>query len=330
VRVISAQAQNVSSGTTGRTITGPSVTVLLPTRNRAGLLNRALESVAAQTCPPSEVIVIDDGSTDDTPDILSRWAEQLPLRVIRHGSPAGPAGARNRGIESARGDLIAFLDDDDEWLPRMLETQVALLRNRSFDVAFAPYLLVGQGGRERTIRVPDEHRKGTLPRLLKGNFIALPTVVARRQALCRSGGFNSALGILVDWELWIRLSHEKSFVCAAEPLARIHQLPASVSSRHDARLHACRIIEQVVQQRVGRDPQLLGDALYSLGMELVLRGMAVPGRDYLRRSIALRPWPPRRIAMTAAAHVCVPLCATLAGAYERLRQIPSAVLARTD
>src|SRR5690242_14976762 len=102
----------------------PSVSVIIPTYNRARFVGEAVASALAQTLPPLEVIVVDDGSTDDTADVVARLND--PRVVYLRQENAGPATARNTGVEAARGDLIALLDSDDRWLPRKLELQVPL------------------------------------------------------------------------------------------------------------------------------------------------------------------------------------------------------------
>jgi hypothetical protein len=110
-----------------RAARGPTFSIIVPTYNRAGLVGRAVESVLRQTHAGDEVIVVDDGSTDDTPRVLEEFGSRIT--VLR--TPRGGAGrARNLGIERARGELIAFLDSDDEWLPRKLDVQRALMAHR--------------------------------------------------------------------------------------------------------------------------------------------------------------------------------------------------------
>ena len=105
----------------------PTVTVVIPTYNRKGLLPRALTSVARQTRPPDEVIVVDDGSTDDTEGLVRR--EFPDVRYLQQEN-RGVAAARNRGIREAKGEWLAFLDSDDEWLPQKLTRQLDELREQ--------------------------------------------------------------------------------------------------------------------------------------------------------------------------------------------------------
>jgi glycosyltransferase involved in cell wall biosynthesis len=114
----------------------PLVSVILPTYNRAHIVSKALQSVLAQTYPNFEVIVIDDGSTDNTKEIITNIACKDPrVKYFRNNENKGPAGARNVGISLAKGELIAFIDDDVEWFPNKLERQVNLLQTLPEDYA---------------------------------------------------------------------------------------------------------------------------------------------------------------------------------------------------
>lgn len=101
--------------------------MVIPTHNRAELLPRAVKSVQSQTRPVDEIIIVSDGSTDDTEEIVKRFAEEDErIRLIAYHPGHNGNYARNRGIEAATGEFIAFLDDDDEWLPKKTELQMAL------------------------------------------------------------------------------------------------------------------------------------------------------------------------------------------------------------
>ena len=112
----------------------PKVSVIVPTHNRADLLPRAIDSVLAQTYGGYEIIIVDDCSSDDTPAVIAGFSDSR-IRSFRHDRNRGQSAAINTGIEHARGDYVGFLDDDDEWLPRKLEGQVALLDSASPRVA---------------------------------------------------------------------------------------------------------------------------------------------------------------------------------------------------
>lgn len=285
----------------------PRVSVIVPTHNRARLLGRALASVRAQTLTDWELIVVNDASTDDTASLLRGEFACDRLRVIETRRALGPAHARNLGIEAARGEYVAFLDDDDEWLPRKLELQLATLAEGGAVLAHTAFLHTDRHGNTAVAGLPPLPGAGPLRDLVRGNYIGNSTVVARTAAVRAVGSFDTDMPFVIeDWDLWLRLARTGSFVAITEPLARINHTDGSVSSRTQAREAACRHIAARFAADVS-DRSLQADLLYALGLELMQTGSRPEGRRLLRASVRARPWP-RRLAMTAAAHLS-------AGAY---------------
>jgi glycosyltransferase involved in cell wall biosynthesis len=182
----------------------PLVSVIIPTHNRAGLVREAVASVQAQTFRDFEILVVDDGSTDDTAGVLASWEG---IRVLRHGCRRGVAAARNLGIAESRGMWLAFLDSDDLWLPVKLARQMAYLKER-------PELLLCQTDEvwvRNGVRVnkPESHRKVAgeifLPSLERC-MVSPSAVVLHRRLLEENGGFDEALPAAEDYDLWLRLT----------------------------------------------------------------------------------------------------------------------------
>lgn len=198
------------------------VSVVMPTCNRAGLLPAAIASVRQQTWPRTEIVVVDDASTDETPAVLRELAASIPvLRVIRNDEARGAASARNQGISAATGPWIAFLDDDDRWMPRKLELQIAALRSNPEAVAASCDFVVkyrhGISRRIRTLASPDEQQ------LLRVNSLGGASMCVTTKAhLERIGGFTAGLRSGQDWDLWIRLRGLGTFVSCAEPLVQYY------------------------------------------------------------------------------------------------------------
>jgi glycosyltransferase involved in cell wall biosynthesis len=193
----------------------PSVTVVVPTRNRWPLLSRALASVLVQDAS-LEVVVVDDGSSDETPAELARVRDRR-VQVIRHASPQGVARARNAGLAAAQGTWVAFLDDDDLWAPHKLSAQLAAAGRTAAFVYAGAVVIDGDGAVKRlsTIPSPDE-----LDRTLLGsNVVGTPSsVLARRATLERVGGFDERLAVLADWDLWLRIVAVGQAAAVFEPL----------------------------------------------------------------------------------------------------------------
>jgi glycosyltransferase involved in cell wall biosynthesis len=181
------------------------VSVVIPTRNRWALLARAaLRSVRAQTGVATETIVVDDGSTDPMPEELSHGGD---VRVVRLPDRRGVAAARNAGIGIARGDWIAFLDDDDLWSPDKLRAQLDAAERDAADMVYAGVVSLDANGTAQ-YAFPLPPSKELPRRLLAGS--ALPAgcsnVIARTALVRELGGFDEELHQLADWDLWIRLA----------------------------------------------------------------------------------------------------------------------------
>ena len=205
----------------------PRVSVVIPTYNRAETVARAIRSALSQTLQGLEVIVVDDGSTDDTVDVVARFG--AAVRYVKQAN-RGVAAARNRGVEMAWSDYVAFLDSDDEWLPEKLERQMALLeQDPSLGFVYSEAHVVDGAARRVGIK-PETRHAETLEELLRGNFVPTLTVVARRERVLAAGGFDTTLSGPEDYDLWMRLAARHPFRDIAEPLALYHQSDGGLSA----------------------------------------------------------------------------------------------------
>jgi glycosyltransferase involved in cell wall biosynthesis len=206
------------------------VTVVIPAYERARLLPRALASVAAQTRAPAEVIVVDDGSRDDSAAV----AEGLGAKVIRHGRNRGVSAARNTALDAATGEWIAFLDTDDEWLPHHLD-RVWTRRDGHVAVAHTA-VWVERPGREHHAY----GLTGRRPRVLRSpaplvadNFVPLSASLVRREAARRAGAFDPGLTHAEDLDFWIRLV-EQGTVLVLPEIGAIYHLHADQATKDTA------------------------------------------------------------------------------------------------
>ena len=202
-------------------MTIPSISVVIPTYNSSLVLTEAIASVRAQNWENLELIVVDDGSSDQTPQVLDSL-EADDLRCIRQEN-AGPAAARNVGIAAARGDWIAFLDADDLWLPGKLRTQFTeILQRPNAGFSFTDARISYSSGEEQELEC--DTGDSPLPyRLLKGNVLATPAVVVRRECLQESERFDTSLRTGEDWDLWLRLAVRFEAVPVPSPLVLIRR-----------------------------------------------------------------------------------------------------------
>ncbi len=181
----------------------PLVSVIIPTYNRTDLVRQALASVKAQTYRDFEIVVVDDGGTDGTFEVLSAWRE---IRVLRHAGRRGVSAARNTGINAARGEWLAFLDSDDLWLPDKLARQMAYLEGRPDLLCQTDETWVRRGVR---VNKPLSHRKVAgrifLPSLTRC-MISPSAVILNRRLLSDHGAFDETLPAAEDYDLWLRLT----------------------------------------------------------------------------------------------------------------------------
>ena len=186
----------------------PFLSVVIPNYNRAALIGETLDNVFAQTRPPDEVIVVDDGSTDDSVKVIERYGKRVTL--IRQAN-AGPGAARNRGLAAARGELIQFMDSDDLWSLNKLEAQERALVESGADFAYSPWLQARlEGGRARHAdpviqQRPLPSRRAPTEWYLRGWVIVFQACLFRRSLLDAAGPYREDLMPTEDSELLWRL-----------------------------------------------------------------------------------------------------------------------------
>jgi glycosyltransferase involved in cell wall biosynthesis len=206
---------------------GPLVSVVLPTRNRVDLLERAVESVLRQSLTDFELIIVDDASEDGTKAYLATVEVRDPrVRVVRNLAAMGGAGARNAGLRLSRGEWTAFLDDDDQWLPTKLQRQLERLSANSSAVACScGYVRCLPSGRSREVHVPSN---ATMPQLLAASVLGSASLcVCSTRILAEIAGFDSTLQSAQDMDLWVRLRQRGEIEVCREALVlyRVHSGP---------------------------------------------------------------------------------------------------------
>ena len=204
------------------------VSVVIPNYNCGGFLPAALGSVFAQTYPEIEVLVVDDGSTDDSLRVLERYAGRV--RVLRQAN-AGVSAARNHGIRESRGALIAFLDADDLWDREKLAKQVPLFANPSVGLVYCAVEYIDEAG--RSLGTNHTGRSGRVLRsiaLLQGTVVLAggSTAVVRRECFDRVGGFDLELSTAADWDMWRRVACHYEVDLVREPLMKYRLRPSSM------------------------------------------------------------------------------------------------------
>ncbi|HKF56343.1 MAG TPA: glycosyltransferase [Blastocatellia bacterium] len=206
----------------------PEVSVIIPTYNSAKYLTDAVDSVLRQTHRDFEVLVIDDGSTDDTPAVIGRYGDLV--RYIRQPN-SGVAAARNRGINESMGRYVAFLDADDTWHRDKLKAQIAALRkNPGYLACYTAFTVVSQDLRPLHV-IRNKRVYNTLEDLLlRGNVIgSICTVLYERSLFDVVGGFDDSLSQCADWDMWVRIAGRTEFLYLDLPLATYRQHDTNMS-----------------------------------------------------------------------------------------------------
>jgi len=269
----------------------PKVSVIIPTYNRAHLLPRAIQTVLNQTYQDFELIVVDDGSTDNTEEIVKSFNDPC-IRYIRHEENKGAAAARNTGIKAAKGGFIAFQDSDDEWLPEKLEKQMKVFENAPAKVGVV-YTGFWRIENNKKIYIPFswvKQKEGNIHKeLLKGNFVTTQSIVARKECFRKVGMFDEKLPRFQDWELVIRLSKYYNFKCIDEPLLISYYTSESISANNDALIKALKLILSKHFNDFAEDKKLLSKYYFSIGHNLCLNNNFKEGRNYLIKAIKTHP-----------------------------------------
>lgn len=260
----------------------PTVSVIIPTYNRAYLLSRAVKNVLAQTYQDFEVIVVDDGSIDNNQEMMEGFNEK-GIVYIKHPWNKGVSASRNTGIRYAKGKYVAFQDSDDEWLPEKLERQIRIFESAGQDTGVV-YTGMWRIKNNRKKFVPAhaiKKREGNIHAiLLEKDFVGTPTTLIRKECFKTVGMFDEDLRRASDRDMWIRISEHYEFAYIDEPLVISHFQPDSISEDRDAGLKASEMILAKHYEKFSKDKKLLGKRLYQAGNLACCKGDMSRGRNF--------------------------------------------------
>ncbi len=207
------------------------ISVVMPVWNMAGSLERSVATILNQTYRDFELIVVDDGSTDETPQILARLASSDRRIQLFHQANSGIVAALNRGIREASGKYIARADGDDLYEPERLYLQRRYLEaNPAVVLLCCDYYLSYPDGSVRLVALPPGHTD-ILKRLMRRNEIMHSSVMLRRQCLIEAGGYSEYWRHLEDYELWFRLARHGEIASIQRPLAQYRLHAGGISQR---------------------------------------------------------------------------------------------------
>jgi teichuronic acid biosynthesis glycosyltransferase TuaG len=206
------------------------VSIVMPCFNASETINESLLSVINQTYTNIEIIVVDDGSTDDSIQLVKQNFPSVFLYQNNTGKK-GVSTARNLGISRAKGDWIAFLDADDIWMKEKLEKQINQLNGCRWGHTNSFYFGYNQSGSTKRSDFTELGSGMVFQILLLDNFVTTSTVIAERQLLINSGGFDESFDMLEDWKLWLLLSKSEPLSFCELPLVKYRVTPGSTSRR---------------------------------------------------------------------------------------------------
>lgn len=298
------------------------VSVVIPVHNGERYLAATLDSILAQTCPPLEIIVIDDASSDATPQILAAYAAHL--EVIRHDAASGPARARNEGIQRARGEYIAFLDADDLWEPEKLAQQLQFAaQHPGFGILTTDVLWFDDDGTvlQTSLKQSYPVENGYIvEKLLRHNWITTSATLIPRDILLEVGGFDERpcrLG--EDWVLWMQIASRYPVYFLDQVLTRRRVHADSLghadpeTSFRDLLRHLETLQQAIPQLR--QRPELVREAAFEICLHRGIQDFHHLRMDRARTKLRLaRQYATRPTAVgfwMAATYVPVPLLAGL-------------------
>lgn len=308
------------------------VAVIVPCYNVERFLQRALDSVFAQTYQDFCVYAVDDGSTDATSQILETFTRRFVSITRIH---AGPAAARNHAIRVSHSPFVAFLDADDEWLPRKLERQIALLKEDPTLGLVCSHSWLTEAANMQLASLPadDVPVSGRLfQHLVRDCFVLTPTVVVRRRCLEQVGLFNESLVVSEDFNLWLRIASRWRIAFVPEALGVTHRRPGSLSASipGEERLrHGVAALEHVQSSCPGLSlsearalRHALAERIYLHGSFLLSKGAKGPSRCKLVSTLKLRPTYWRALAKLAISFLPTRISETFLGLTRTLARRP--------
>lgn len=245
------------------------ISVVIPAYNAEEFIGQTIQSVLDQTYPCHEIIVVDDGSTDSTKEVLKRFEGRIRYLYQQN---KGPSAARNKGIQGAKGEFICFLDADDYWTSEMLEVQLAFMEaNREVALVFSDYEEFNEEGIVLSSFLAEKHHMfpacpmvsgpldNAFEKLIIENFVTTPTVMVRKSCLEYTGVFDEEIRSVEDRDLWLRISASYRIACIPKIFCkkRVHQM--NVSKQTEL---ALRGKIRVLEKNWKLFPQLVPDRMW--------------------------------------------------------------------
>src|SRR5712691_1680422 len=246
----------------------PKVSVVIPTHNRAEFLRSAITSVLNQTFQDFEIVIIDDASKDHTQEVIASFNDAR-IKIIYNQVNKGDAGARNIGIMNSSCKYIAFLDDDDEWLPEKLKIQTYLLDNSPPEiggVCTGQFTIEKVSGRILSVCNPETND------LSKENFIATSSVLLRRDCFEKHGLFDESMPTSSDHDMWIRISKKFFFKIIGIPLVNYYTHKNRLTFNYEKMVRGKEILFEKYNDFFKQNPREYAKEYLGLGVLYCYKG----------------------------------------------------------
>jgi len=280
-----------------KTANNPTVSVIIPAYNAAPWIAETIDSVLNQTFQDFEIIVVDDGSTDGTTEIVKKYKSQVQYLYKKNG---GVGSARNAGIRAARGRYIACVDADDLWLPEKLEVQTQLLQKEPSLAWVYSDGLIFENNSNQNLHLFSQSASmisgDVLRPLLLQDFIPCPTPVVRRDIFENVGFFEEDISLqsVADWDMWLRISAKYPVGFIDKPLVKYRRHSTSMTSTCIIE-HSLKSRLTVIERAISRETERLGDlqqqaianVYMTLGHLLMSRSVRVEAREMYLKSVQL-------------------------------------------
>jgi glycosyltransferase involved in cell wall biosynthesis len=296
----------------------PKVSVIIPTYNRVEALGRAIKSVLAQNFQDFEIIVIDDAPQGYAQEVIASFDDQR-IKYIRHDVNKGDGASRNTGILNSRGDYLAFLDDDDEWLPNKLQMQIDVLTNSPAKVGgvyTGTQIVDGAIGKILRTYIP----KGGVSSFEEICTISIATssVMLKRECFEKVGLFDEAIPYCSDYDMWVRISKEFELACIKEPLVKYSAVGNKISNDYEKVIKGSEILISKYDKLFARNRKSYSHFYLSLGVLYCYSGNIARGREVLLTAIKIYPFELRHYFN---------LCLSLLGArnFKKLKTLKEAI-----
>jgi glycosyltransferase involved in cell wall biosynthesis len=281
---------NIKNQKKGSHTSDPLISVIIPTYNRAAFIKRSVNSVVKQSYKNIEIIVVDDGSTDNTENLIKNVRDKR-IKYIKHTENKGVSHARNTGIKIARGEYISFLDSDDEIYPKKIETQYKKLHvlPNTYGLIYCGHRIFINSTNEYVEDFLGQKYDNIKEILLKRCLFAVHAPLIRKMCFEKCGLFDESLVECEDWDMWIRLSQHYKFTVIPDALVKFYihegQKSTHLKNKIEARENILLKHKKLLEER----KLVYSWHLRRIGSLYSLDGNAAAGRRYLLKSILANP-----------------------------------------